>query len=75
MIHVYSLFITYHNRRSDIMENKATTAGKCPVMHGGNTATGNSNMDWWPKSLNLDILHSTTARPTRWEHISITVRR
>jgi catalase-peroxidase len=26
-------------------------------MHGGNTATGNSNMAWWPKSLNLDILH------------------
>ncbi|MDO9113513.1 MAG: catalase/peroxidase HPI [Polaromonas sp.] len=33
------------------------TAGKCPVMHGGNTATGNSNMAWWPKALNLDILH------------------
>ncbi|QTF92164.1 catalase/peroxidase HPI [Halomonas sp. BM-2019] len=32
-------------------------AGKCPVMHGGNTATGNSNMDWWPEALNLDILH------------------
>jgi catalase-peroxidase len=31
--------------------------GKCPVMHGGNTATGASVMDWWPKSLNLDILH------------------
>ena len=33
------------------------TAGKCPVMHGGNTASGNSNMAWWPKALNLDILH------------------
>jgi catalase-peroxidase len=32
-------------------------AGQCPVMHGGNTATGNSNMDWWPEALNLDILH------------------
>ncbi|HRQ56685.1 MAG TPA: catalase/peroxidase HPI [Azoarcus taiwanensis] len=31
--------------------------GKCPVMHGGNTATGNSNMNWWPNALNLDILH------------------
>ena len=30
---------------------------KCPVMHGGNTASDKSNMDWWPKSLNLDILH------------------
>jgi hypothetical protein len=34
-----------------------TTAGKCPVMHGGNTAAGASNMDWWPNALNLDILH------------------
>jgi catalase-peroxidase len=40
------------------MENKSpSSAGKCPVMHGGNTATGLSNMDWWPKALNLDILH------------------
>ena len=30
--------------------------GKCPVMHGANTETGSSVMDWWPKSLNLDIL-------------------
>ena len=34
-----------------------TTTGQCPVMHGGNTATGNSNMAWWPNALNLDILH------------------
>ena len=33
------------------------TAGKCPVMHGGNTAASQSNMNWWPKALNLDILH------------------
>ncbi|MDP2102849.1 MAG: catalase/peroxidase HPI [Methylotenera sp.] len=40
------------------MDNKlATSAGKCPVMHGGNTTTGNSNMDWWPTAINLDILH------------------
>nr|WP_298249273.1 catalase/peroxidase HPI [uncultured Halomonas sp.] len=32
-------------------------AGKCPVMHGGNTATGRDNMEWWPEALNLDILH------------------
>ena len=30
---------------------------KCPVMHGGATTTGMSNMEWWPKALNLDILH------------------
>jgi catalase-peroxidase len=38
-------------------QNPTNTAGKCPVMHGGNTATSTSNMDWWPKALNLDILH------------------
>ena len=34
-----------------------SSTGKCPVMHGGQTTTGNSSMDWWPKALNLDILH------------------
>ncbi|TYC51322.1 catalase/peroxidase HPI [Rhodobacterales bacterium] len=33
------------------------SGGKCPVMHGGMTHLGSSVMDWWPKSLNLDILH------------------
>ncbi len=33
------------------------SAGKCPVMHGGVTSSGMSNMNWWPKALNLDILH------------------
>jgi catalase-peroxidase len=33
------------------------TAGKCPVMHGANTETNSSVMSWWPKALNLDILH------------------
>lgn len=33
------------------------TSGQCPVMHGGNTSVSNSAMDWWPKALNLDILH------------------
>ena len=37
--------------------NKTKTGGKCPVMHGGATETGMSNMEWWPKALNLDILH------------------
>ncbi len=31
--------------------------GKCPVMHGGATESSMSVMEWWPKSLNLDILH------------------
>jgi catalase-peroxidase len=40
--------------------NNNSSAGKCPVMHGGNTkvgGTGTKNMDWWPNQLNLKILH------------------
>jgi catalase-peroxidase len=33
------------------------SAGKCPVMHGGLTSAGSPVTHWWPKSLNLDILH------------------
>ncbi|TOH74349.1 catalase/peroxidase HPI [Vibrio parahaemolyticus] len=33
------------------------SVGKCPVMHGGQTSTDKSVMDWWPNALNLDILH------------------
>ncbi len=38
------------------MENNHS--GKCPVMHGANTAMGSNNMNFfWPNALNLDILH------------------
>ncbi len=39
------------------MNDTATQQGKCPVTHGGNTFMSTSKMDWWPKALNLDILH------------------
>ncbi|MGJ8631309.1 MAG: catalase/peroxidase HPI [Glaciecola sp.] len=29
----------------------------CPVMHGGATSASLAEKSWWPKSLNLDILH------------------
>ncbi|WP_095497299.1 catalase/peroxidase HPI [Paraferrimonas haliotis] len=29
----------------------------CPFHHGGASAPANANHAWWPKSLNLDILH------------------
>jgi len=32
-------------------------SGKCPVMHGGSTTQETSVTKWWPKSLNLDMLH------------------
>lgn len=34
-----------------------TSQGMCPVAHGANTESSNTPMAWWPKSLNLDILH------------------
>ena len=34
-----------------------TLKGICLVGHGGNAQSGNNPMAWWPKSLNLDILH------------------
>ena len=37
--------------------NAIDKVSKCPVMHGGNTLSGSSVTSWWPKSLNLEILH------------------
>jgi catalase-peroxidase len=42
------------------MEN--STEGKCPFHLGVNTETSASVMDWWPKALNLDILHQHDAK-------------
>ncbi|WP_372893830.1 catalase/peroxidase HPI [Rhodosalinus sp.] len=39
------------------MDGSDAPDGKCPVMHGGLTEIGTSNMEWWPNALNLDILH------------------
>ena len=39
------------------MNTSNNTNGKCPVMHGGNTAVSTSEKKWWPNALNLDILH------------------
>ncbi len=38
-------------------KNGSGAGGKCPIMHGGMTSSDMSVMDWWPKALNLDILH------------------
>ncbi|UCV30254.1 catalase/peroxidase HPI [Ferribacterium limneticum] len=40
------------------MDNKTmSSSGQCPVMHGGATSSSMQTMAWWPKALNLDILH------------------
>jgi catalase-peroxidase len=44
-------------------EQKAETAGKCPVVHGARpneTFAGRSNRDWWPNQLNLKVLHQNS---------------
>ncbi|MDV5168517.1 catalase/peroxidase HPI [Photobacterium rosenbergii] len=38
-------------------QDKSNTAGKCPFVHGSMTTNDRTEIDWWPKSLNLDILH------------------
>ena len=38
-------------------QNGSTTNGKCPVIHGASTSPDTSPLKWWPKRLNLDILH------------------
>ena len=44
---------------------EANLSGKCPVIHGSQTNTKNSNTDWWPNELNLDILsqHDNKTNP------------
>jgi len=36
--------------------------GGCPFAHGGNTSTEKPVTKWWPKALNLDMLHQHGAR-------------
>ncbi|TCB80003.1 catalase/peroxidase HPI [Acinetobacter sp. ANC 4173] len=45
--------------------NSQASSGKCPFSHGANTSAASSNTDWWPNSLNLDILsqHDTKTNP------------
>jgi catalase-peroxidase len=49
--------LSLHERKQNMNDDKTTSSGKCPVMHGGATESSMTNMTWWPKSLNLDILH------------------
>ena len=39
------------------------TGGKCPVMHGSATSSKPTSVkDWWPETLNVEILHQHGAR-------------
>ena len=39
------------------MDKNTPSTGKCPFAHGANTSSSDNVMAWWPKTLNLDILH------------------
>ena len=59
------------NEGATIVEaNHDAAAGKCPVMHGGNTSNKANFMEWWPNALNLDILsqHDTKTNPLGHEY-------
>ncbi|HCH6138258.1 TPA: catalase/peroxidase HPI, partial [Vibrio parahaemolyticus] len=43
-------------------QQNAHSEGKCPVMHGSMTTNNRTEKNWWPKSLNLDILHQHDAK-------------
>ncbi len=49
------------------MENNENQngAGKCPFMHGKKIASGQTNREWWPNQLRLNILrqHSSLSNP------------
>ncbi len=43
--------------------NNEQSNGKCPFMHGASTSPDTSPLKWWPKRLNLDILHQHDEKP------------
>ena len=38
-------------------ETVSTLEGTCPFAQGSTLSRGQSNSDWWPNTLNLDVLH------------------
>ena len=54
------MFYFYYKQNLMTMENLGNNGqsnGKCPFMHGASTTPDTSPLKWWPKRLNLDILH------------------
>lgn len=48
-----------HDETTVLGETNDSSAGKCPVAHGGGLAhptSGDANQQWWPNRLNLKIL-------------------
>jgi catalase-peroxidase len=52
-----TLILANELKGDDRMNEHAKTGATCPVMHGSVTTPMREHVQWWPKSLNLDILH------------------
>ncbi len=52
-------------------------SGGCPFTGHNETRAllGRQNRDWWPDSLNLEILTQAASAPIRWATISIMPKR
>jgi catalase-peroxidase len=55
-------YVTKRQPETIMGVNEVSATAKCPVMHGANTTAGASVVDWWPKALNLNILHQNDTK-------------
>ncbi|NRD23815.1 catalase/peroxidase HPI [Winogradskyella litoriviva] len=46
-----------HAENQDLNPHGSSGSGKCPFIQGAITTTEKTVTDWWPNTLNLDILH------------------
>lgn len=51
------------DNKSSARDKQSSKSGQCPVLHGGNTNVGAAMSEWWPRALNLDILHQHDTKP------------
>ncbi|OOE78534.1 catalase/peroxidase HPI [Salinivibrio sp. PR6] len=48
-------------------QQRSTTGGQCPVMHGSKTSEAMAHKTWWPNALNLDILHQHDSKTSPFD--------
>lgn len=48
-------------------QQRSTTGGQCPVMHGSKTSEVMAHKTWWPNALNLDILHQHDSKTSPFD--------
>ncbi|OOF23203.1 catalase/peroxidase HPI [Salinivibrio proteolyticus] len=48
-------------------QQRSTSGGQCPVMHGSKTSEAMAHKTWWPNALNLDILHQHDSKTSPFD--------